>query len=306
MMSVVSAVRSRLSVKISLTLAVVLLVLTALAATYITVHETRQMEELTLEKARVSASIGARQFGDVLDAAIDGGALTVNDVFDRQYVEIKGYGWGNKPKYHTRYDSVIEPLVLPFEDKFLDQEDFVFAIGVDENGYLPVHNTRFQKPLTGEPDKDLAGNRTKRIFNDPVGLAAAKNVEPSLLQVYKRDTGETMWDVSSPIYVKGKHWGGFRVAVSMERVEDRKLTLLLTLTVIFLVFALVTIGTMFVVVRRAMRPVTALTEAADQISMGDGLDTPIKSESIDEIGRLTKSIDRLRASMKAAMSRLGQ
>ena len=305
-MSIVSAVRTRVSVNISLKLAGLLVVLTALAAYVITRHETRQMEELTLEKARVSASLGARQFGDVLDAAIDGGSLTVNDVFDRQYVEIKGYTWGAKPKYHTRYDSAIEPAVLVFEDKFLEQEDFVFAVGVDENGYLPTHNTRYQKPLTGDLDKDLVGNRSKRIFNDPVGIAAAKNVEPTLLQVYKRDTGETMWDVSSPIHVKGKHWGGFRVGVSMERIEARKQTLLLTLFGIFLLFAVATIGTMFVVVRRAMQPVVALTAAADQISMGEGLDTPIKSDSVDEIGQLTKPVDRLRVSMKAAMSRLGQ
>jgi HAMP domain-containing protein len=305
-MSLVSAVRTRLSVKISLMLAFVLLVLTALAATYITIHETRQMEELTLEKARAAASIGARQFGDVLDGAIDNGSLTVNDVFDRQYVEIKGYSWGTKPKYHTRYDSAIEPAVLVFEDKFLEQEDFVYAVGVDENGYLPTHNTRYQKPLTGDLDKDLVGNRTKRIFNDPVGLAAAKNKDASFLQVYKRDTGETMWDVSSPILVKGKHWGGFRIGVSMERIDSRKKTLLITLAVIFQVFAAVTIGVMFVVVGRAMRPIVALTAAADQISMGEALETPIKSESADEIGQLTKTIDRLRVSMKAAMSRLGQ
>lgn len=305
-MSLVSAVRNRVSVKISLTLAAVLLVLTALAATYITVHETRQMEELTLEKARLAASIGSRQFGDILDAAIDSGALTVNDVFDRQYVEIKGYAWGTKPKYHTRYDSYVEPAALVFEDKFLEDLDFVYAVGVDENGYLPTHNTRFQKPLTGDLEKDLFGNRTKRIFNDPVGLVAARNLEPSHLQVYKRDTGETMWDVSSPIYVKGKHWGGFRIGVSMERIEAAKNDLIISLVVMFNVFAIVTIGTMFLVVRRATRPIISLTEAADQISMGDGLDTPIKAASSDEIGQLTKSLDRLRASMKAAMSRLGQ
>jgi HAMP domain-containing protein len=305
-MSVVSAARRRLSFKISLTLALVLLVLTALAAAWITTHETRQMEELTLEKARVAASIGARQYGDVLDASIDSGMVTVADVFDRKYVEIGGYEWGAHPKYHTRYDSVIEPLVLVFQDKFLEHDDFVFAVGVDENGYLPTHNTRFQKPLTGVPEKDLAGNRTKRLFDDPVGIAAAKNVEPTLLQVYARDTGETMWDVSSPIFVKGKHWGAFRVGVSMERVDARKRSLLLSLLVIFQIFAAVTIGTMYLVVRRAMRPVVALTEAAEQISMGERLDAPLRSESTDEIGALAKAIDRLRVSMKAAMSRLGQ
>jgi len=305
-MSLLDAVRSRLTVKISITLGVTLLALTALAAAYITAHETRQMEELTLEKARVAASIGARQYGDLLDAAVDGGALTVSDVFDRQYVQIPGYDWGKSPKFHTRYDSFVENAVLVFEDKFLEQDDFVFAVGVDENGYLPVHNSRYQKALTGDAEKDLVGNRTKRIFNDPVGLAAAQNKDPTFLQVYKRDTGETMWDVSSPILVKGKKWGGFRVGVSMERIEARKRSLMLSLLVMFQVFAVITIAVMYVVVRRAMRPVVALTNAADQISLGEALDTPIKSDSVDEIGLLTKSIDRLRISMKAAMSRLGQ
>jgi HAMP domain-containing protein len=305
-MSIASAVRSRLTIKISLWLGLTLLLLTAGAGAWITMQETRQMEELTLEKARVAASIGARQFGDVLDAAVDSGALTVADVFDRKYVPIAGWAFGTKPKFHTRYDSMIENAVLAFEDKFLEHEEFVYAVGVDENGYLPVHNSRFQKPLTGDAEKDLVGNRTKRIFNDPVGLASALNKEPSFLQVYKRDTGETMWDVSSPIYVKGKNWGGFRVGVSMERIDARKKTLILTLLVIFQIFAAVTIAVMFLVIRRAMRPVVDLTHAADQISLGEGLDTPIRSDSADEIGRLTKSIDRLRISMKAAMSRLGQ
>jgi HAMP domain-containing protein len=126
------------------------------------------------------------------------------------------------------------------------------------------------------------------------------------VQVYKRDTGETMWDVSSPIYVKGKPWGGFRIGVSMERIGARQRSLIGSLVVMFQVFALVTIVSMFLVVRRSMQPVVALKHAADQISLGESLDTSIKSSSIDEIGMLTKSIDRLRVSMKAAMSRLGQ
>jgi len=305
-MSLVLAVRSRLSAKISLALAVVLLVLTAGAATVITVNQTRQMEELTLEKARLAASTGARQWGDTFDNAIDSGQLTVADVFDHNYQEIRGWNWGDKPKFHTRFDAFTDKAVLVFQDKMLEaSEDFIFAVGVDENGYLPTHNTRFQKPLTGSPEKDVAGNRTKRLFNDPVGLAAAKNTQPSLQQVYRRDTGETMWDVSSPIMVKGKHWGAFRVGVSMERIAARQRALIVTLTAIFGAFAFFTILTMFVVVERAMRPVAELTAAANAISMGEELDTPIKARSIDEIGQLTKTIERLRASMKAAMSRLG-
>ena len=59
--------------------------------------------------------------------------------------------------------------------------------------------------------KDTSGNRTKRIFSDKTGTRAVTNQEPFLLQTYRRDTGEVMHDVSTPIYVRGKQWGGFRI-----------------------------------------------------------------------------------------------
>jgi HAMP domain-containing protein len=305
-MSVVDTIRESLGLKITLKLAVLMVGLTAAAALAITLMQTQSMENLTIEKARVAAAIGARQYGDFFDNAIDSGLLTVGDVFDRSYAEIKGYDFGGKPKFHTRYDAFTDRGVLVFQDRFLDHKDFLFAVGVDENGYLPTHNTRFQLPVTGDPEKDLAGNRTKRKFDDAVGLAAAKSTDSSLVQVYQRDTGETMWDVSAPIYVKGKHWGGFRVAVSMQRIAERMTVLLWTLLLAFGVFGVVTLAATYFVVKGAMRPVRALTEAGNRISLGEDLETPIKTDEVDEIGKLTKTIDRLRQSMKAAMARLGQ
>ena len=53
------------------------------------------------------------------------------------------------------------------------------------------------------------------MFNDRVGLGAGRNREPFLLQAYRRDMGgtfELMKDVSAPVVVKGRHWGGLRIA----------------------------------------------------------------------------------------------
>jgi HAMP domain-containing protein len=304
-MSIVLAVKKSLSAQIALKLAALLLLLMAGAAAVITAGQTRQMEEAAIEKARITATLAARQYGDMFDAAIDSGLLTVAEVFDTNYQEIKGWSWGEKPKFHTKYDALTDRAVLVFQDKILEHEEFVYAVGLDVNGYVPTHNTVAQRPLDGS-DKDALQNRTKRIFfSNPTEVNRAKSVEPFLLQVYHRDTGETMWDASAPIWVKGKHWGAFVLGVSMKKIEARKQALLLSLVGAFALFALVTIGAIFLMVRRAMRPVVALTEAADQISLGEALDIPIKSDAVDEIGVLTKSIDRLRASMKAAMSRLG-
>jgi len=305
-MSILSVIRKSLAAKVTVMLAVVLLVLTGIATVIITVQQRQRLEAATLEKARLATAIGAQQYGDLLETAVDSGALTIADLFDRNYVQIKGYNWGKNPKFHSKYDSVTDRLVPKLLDRVMgDDKDFIFAIGVDDHGYIPTHNTKFSQPVTGVPEKDLTGNRSKRIANYGEGIAAATNLEPSLLQVYKRNTGETMWDVSSPIFVKGKHWGAMRVGVSMERIAAAQRALAFTLVGVFAVFLVATIGVLFFVIRGAMRPVVALTAAAEQISLGEGLETPIKSASIDEIGMLTKAIDRLRSSMKAAMSRLG-
>lgn len=54
-----------------------------------------------------------------------------------------------------------------------------------------------------------------RILNDRVGLRASHNTEPFLLQTYRRDMEGGQFallkDASAPIYVNGRHWGGFRI-----------------------------------------------------------------------------------------------
>lgn len=49
------------------------------------------------------------------------------------------------------------------------------------------------------------------FFNYATGKRCGAHTEKLLLQTYKRDTGEIMHDLSVPIFVQGKHWGGFRV-----------------------------------------------------------------------------------------------
>jgi HAMP domain-containing protein len=304
-MSILNTVRGSLSLKVSLQLAVVVLLLTTGAAAVITAHETAQLEQLTLEKARTASVLGARFYGAALNHAIDAGLITVADAYDRNYVPIKGHDWGKSPRFHTRYDAVTDAAVVVFQDKFLDDPDFTFAIGMDENGYIPTHDTVFSQAATGNPDRDVLNNNKSRAEYEEA-LKAGKNTEGVLVQDYvRRRTGEQMWDVSAPIEVKGKHWGAFRVGVSKARAAAHARALLLLLAGVFAVFFAVTVGTMYAVVRGAMKPVVALTTAAEQISLGEALDVPIKPSTTDEIGRLTKQVDRLRASMKAAMNRLG-
>ena len=130
-------------------------------------------------------------------------------LFDRDYQPLEGT---NPTKYSTRYDDYADRVLPPIQEPILQQHaNLTFAIATDDKGYVPTHNKRFSQPLTGDFEKDLAGNRGKRIFNDKTGLRCGSHTQRLLLQTYKRDTGELMHDLSVPIYVDGRHWGGFRV-----------------------------------------------------------------------------------------------
>ena len=145
------------------------------------------------------------QFEDLLTTK----RLTIDQLFDTFYIPIANT---YPQKYKTQYDTLIDQRIQKILDRYVAADRrIVFVVIVDSNGYLPTHNSRYSRPLTGDKEIDSANNRAKRLFNDRTGLAAARNIEPFLLQQYNRDTGEAMYDLSMPISIRGKHWGAVRI-----------------------------------------------------------------------------------------------
>jgi two-component system cell cycle sensor histidine kinase/response regulator CckA len=60
-----------------------------------------------------------------------------------------------------------------------------------------------------------------------------------------------------------------------------------------------------IIASKVIRPILHLKANADQISRGH-LDTPVSVQSNDEVGELARSLERMRASLKAAMVRLSR
>lgn len=182
-----------------------------------TLQRRRKLEDQLLRKGEKIAVDTARAVGELFEIAVENGVFTAEEVFDHNYRAVPNT---DPQKYHTAYDTFADENFLRLQDAPLADSDVVFVVAVDANGYLPTHNSCFTQPLTGDYQTDLVGNRTKRIFDDPVGISAARNTQPVFTQIYWRDTGEVMWDVSVPIKVFGKHWGGLRVGLSMAGVAD--------------------------------------------------------------------------------------
>jgi methyl-accepting chemotaxis protein len=294
-----SWITDRISLKIVVSLIAVLAVIMA-GFTYIIVQRRADvLKEMMLTKARTLALTGAKSMERVLEEAIGSGQLTQAQVFDSDYQKItEGPLAGAAiPKYHTAYDRYLDRRIQGIEDTFLDEDSMVvFAVLVDRNGYLPTHDSEYSRPLTGDPEKDKFWNRTKRIFNDPTGLAAARydgsDGNKILRQVYKRDTGETMWDITAPVFVKGQHWGGFRVGFSIKQTEEAISALRNTVSLSMLLVLVIASITIYLVVARITRPLKRATEVADRIADGQ-LDETIDTESNDEIGKLARAFNKM-------------
>jgi methyl-accepting chemotaxis protein len=151
----------------------------------------------------------------IFEDGIDSGAISIEDMFDTNYVEIPGT---NPVQYRTRILDWADRALPPFQEAFLARDKrMAFCAMIDTNGYLPVHNKIYSHPQRpGDVTWNTANSRNRRIFNDAAGLAAGRNQRAYLIQSYARDMGNgnmvMMREIDVPIRVKGRHWGGFRTA----------------------------------------------------------------------------------------------
>lgn len=290
----------KISIKVAFFVNLVLFVVIGLGTVQLAKDQFNRLDDQYKAQAKFDSLVGAKAVSRLFEEAIDTGTMTMADAFDTEY---QPYGKFEPPKYRTKYDAYADRALLTLQDELLKNTSILYAVTVDNNGYLPTHNTKFSKPITGDKDKDKVGNRTKRIFNDPTGLAAAKNTQPGFIQVYKRDTGETMWDVSSPILVKGKQWGNFRIGLSIDSLQKAKMTLLAQLLLSMAIILGISFVLVFYTIRRSLLPLTELTQLASRMADGD-VNQPILAHTKDEIGELAEVLERMRISLKTAMERL--
>lgn len=148
------------------------------------------------------------------EQALQQGEITNSALWDRNYTRMPDT---NPEKYTTQFDSFCDRVLPEIQEALLlDNNALIYAITTDDNGYVPTHNNCFCQPLTGDYNTDMAGNRTKRLFDDKTAQQGCKNTNELLLQTYKRDTGEVMHDLSIPIFLGHRHWGSFRLGYKPE------------------------------------------------------------------------------------------
>jgi methyl-accepting chemotaxis protein len=155
----------------------------------------------------------AKRIAELFESAIARGEITEAQLFDERYREIRG---SNPKQYLTDYVEFTDRALPPIQDP-LQRSDprIVFCVAWARGGYLPTHNPNYRQPQGGDPVWNAAHCRNRRLFKDRAVQKVARNTKPFLLQTYRRDMGGgnfvLMKDLSSPIWVRGRHWGAFRI-----------------------------------------------------------------------------------------------
>ena len=152
------------------------------------------------------------------------------------------------------------------------------------------------------------------FVQDPRGETLASSVQPFPVELKNaggtstssrttRLRGKTVYETRTPL-LDGQ-LGLVRVGLWAETVQsDVRSTLL---PIIGLIAACLVLGVFLSIMLAAktIRPILDLKAVADEISRGR-LDTAVTIQTNDEVGELGRSLERMRASLKAAMIRLNR
>jgi len=118
-----------------------------------------------------------------------------------------------------------------------------------------------------------------------------------------RIRGKTVYETRSPL-LDGQ-LGVVRVGLWAETIQDDVRSTLLPIIGLIAGCLVLSIGLSIMLASKMIRPILDLKAIADDISRGR-LDTSVTIQSNDEVGELGRSLERMRASLKAAMIRLNR
>jgi len=177
------------------------------------------MQRLQAKEKALREIVAARaaMIASAFERDMDAGAISEADLFDVNYAPLPGT---DPQQYRNRALDYLDRTLPNLQEPILILDSaIVFSAAVDRNGYLPVHNKKYSAPQGADPVWNNANCRNRRIFDDMTGLLAARNTAECLSQTYPRDLGggrlELIKDISAPIFVRGKHWGGLRMGAKI-------------------------------------------------------------------------------------------
>ncbi len=219
-------------------------------------------EEQLLQKCRIESLIGSKVMSTFMELMLHTNQLTMDQLMDTDYVWIEG---SSPKKFRTRYDQIFDATIQKFEDEFLNDDDVIFSILIDRNGYVPTHNSKYSRPQLADKRENLYYSRSKRNFADKPEIKDILKYrgDGTVKYLYTRDTGEMMWNIGAPVQLRDKHWGAFLVGISLHRVDIIKnQMIIITVTIMIIILSFTLLMILAVIPQKYLVPVPAAAEQA--------------------------------------------
>jgi methyl-accepting chemotaxis protein len=251
------------------------------------------------EKGKMASILGAKSVEIALETAIDTNFLTLEDVFDSQYVPVAG----TEPQlFHTKFDAYMDAACSKFQGAFFKDQRVAYARPMDLNGYVPAKGSsdaseQKNSIYTVDPlAKQILAGKT-------ISMVLANTVDGFMQDYISEDSNVPILEFSAPVYVKGKRWGSFSVGfrnLSMAGSDNENAATTIVLAVSAILLAC---GVVFGVVLFFLKPISGLAQAAEQVADGD-VDKSVAVGGSNDIAMLADAIERLRVSLKLSMDRI--
>ncbi len=157
------------------------------------------------------------KFVALAERAIANGELTMEQLFDTNYVRVPG---SNPERFRTTLcdwaDANWRPL---FDHVVANHPEVKMSSAGDMNGFLPTHITECSRAPTGDVAHDTAYCRNGRILFDETDRAAKRSTAPFFMAVYRQEGDGTNYvtvrNVYTPVMINGRRWGDVEVAYQL-------------------------------------------------------------------------------------------
>ena len=171
------------------------------------------------DRFRELAEDTAQQTARVLEGLLAEGRLSTRQLFEPTY---RAHSDGRAERFESEASGLLVERAGPLLEAAYRRagDAAIFLTLMDRRGLMiDIQMTdRDEYRIAGEGDSRRS--RLGTLREDPVTLAAVRNREPFLFQVYTGRSGLTMHEVSVPIHVGERHFGAVRLGFRPEFVED--------------------------------------------------------------------------------------
>ena len=170
-------------------------------------HDDMEFVELAKTEAQTVIAI--------TEAAIADGSLTMDALFDADYLPVEG---SNPPRFTTKFTSWAERNWQPIVEAVKAQRPgaIMSCVPSSRKGYLPIHLKEFSRAPTGDLAHDTRYCRNGRILFDGVDIVAKASEQDYMMAVYRHEGDGTNYKIVRNVYVplriNGQRWGDFEIA----------------------------------------------------------------------------------------------